>query len=169
MKDLKDIILEASLLGDIEKTLSDMDSGALGKLYPVPNINDFEKWLRNQQVLHWECPKLVQYYINEFTHPSARILFRDNKKPMGMCFVISKNRQISTYLYNTDKQLLELYGVGGVSNTMSEAKKAVIDCIKQILDNPDNLRKLIMFSNKHKKDVNVIEIYDTVSYNEIFK
>lgn len=182
MKNLKDVcninipnslhsLLEASLLGDIEKTLSDMDSSAIAKLYPAPNVNDFKKWLSKQE-LFWECPKLVQYYINDFTHPNVRVLFKDSKKPMGLYFNISRNKHIETGIYNTDKQWLTLSGVGGVSNTMGEAKKAVIDCIKQILDNPDNLRKLIMFANKNtKEDIYTIEVGDTVSvpYNEIFK
>lgn len=51
---------------------------------------------------------------------------------------------------------------------MPDAKRAVLDCIKKILDNPDNISKMLKLSNKHKEEADRIGMYDCVPYNEIF-
>lgn len=155
------------LLDDVEKTLSDMDSGAFAKMYPVPKVKDFGRWA-GKLTLHWNCPELIQQYIHELIHPDLRF-FHGGKDIIGIEFCISDDKHISTYLYDECHEWLELYGVGGwVSNKLPDAKRAVLDCIKKILDNPDNISKMLKLSNKHKEEADRIGMYDCVPYNEIF-
>lgn len=165
MKDIYTIY--EGLLDDVESTLSDMNKSAFAKLYPVPKPKEF-KSLAGYQMLYWECPKLLHQYIHELIHPHMTF-FNDGKDLIGIIFRIEKDKYISTYLYDEAYDSLELYGVGDwVSDKMSDAKKEVLNCIKKILDNPDNLRKMIMLSNKHKEEADRIGIYDCVPYNKIF-
>ena len=165
MKDIYTIY--EGLLDDVESTLSDMDKGAFSKMYPVPKPKDFKSWA-GYQTLYWECPKLLQQYIHELIHPHVTF-FNGGKDLIGIQFHIAKDKYISTYLYDEAHDSLELYGVGDwVSDKFSDARKEVLNCIKKILDNPDNLRKMIMLSNKHNEEANRIGIYDCVPYNKIF-
>ena len=129
MRTLKNI-LEASVLGDIETTLSNTDN-AYEVMYPVPKTKDFFSEGKFQNVV-WQCPELVKKYkhlfnqdaefpaawnIDEATGIILRIRVpseRNCAKTISICFVKSPLLYISssilslpTYSLNNNEQHLK--------------------------------------------------------------
>lgn len=153
---LADNEIKESILSDMEDTLSVSDNKVYKKLYPVPKMRDFYKENPySRTFLDWECPLLIKDFAKIIENVMQK--YHDGFKAeniVGIQFALRKPLTVSLgilfnmYLY--DKNNENRYHIDGLpkivfdkkANTIAEAKKMVIDFVKNIYANPDDLNRL---------------------------
>ena len=164
--------LKESLLGDIEKNVSKSETDILKEMYPVPKVKDFVKMKLSpgSQYIRWECPKIIQQYINilDDSHFNGINTLQRNDI-IGFQITIWSKYEIDVYLYDSRNYRFTLYGIGDCANSMPQAKKDAINFFNDIANKPDNLIKVFNFANKSKHDFDTGRICSNKSYNDILK
>lgn len=124
----------------------------------LPTAKDFErdgKYL----TLYWECQELTSSYEKMMEFPKCThwdVTYSGEK--FGLYFrVLNGEFSMGTYKSGDGYTDLKKFpGIGGiVSGKASDTKKAILDIVKKINDNPKFLEKLIEIGNiSHKSRFN---------------
>jgi hypothetical protein len=154
MKDLR-TLLEASMLSDIETTLSAGDNDVKTVLNgTVPNIKDFHH-ISIWEGVEWECPllikkfakdveKVMQKYNNNYIAENIigmRCMYRE---ALGRAQLI-----FGLYLYDKNGQSFCIRGIGSTTERISpmNAKKLILKFIKYVCDDYDILDTIAEIHN----------------------
>lgn len=164
--------LKESLLADIEDTLSISNPYILE--YPIPSIKDFYRLSNGQYKLEWQCPKIINKYIN------ILITYFQNKKEFswinslfktatGIRCIINRDKTIDTELIDANNSYVYLlFGVGDwVSNSLSESKKECIKFLEYIINNPDCIKTIFEYDIKNRNEVDKYNICDNKTYKKL--
>lgn len=157
------------LLDDVEKTLSDMDSSAFAKMYPVPTIKDFKKGSFSQTNLAWPCKHIIQPYLDKFTHKDNIFKYlRPSEEIIGLWFTISYDNFIEVCLM-TNNMLphLKIPGIGDYCENKPAAKREVIEFCKKLVNNPELMQKVIDFSNKFAVEIERNRVADHIRLKDV--
>lgn len=165
MKDLK-TILEASLLGDIEKTLSE---DPIEKIYKEPSIKDFKRDPLNKYTyLIWPCKHIIQPYIDKLPHSDSFYKFmKPGEKIIGLRFNIHYDNYIEVSLTTDDNTLFNISGVGDNCESKPVAKKEIIEFCKKLIKNPELMQKVIDFSNKFEVEFKRTRVADHIRLKDV--
>lgn len=174
MRTLKNI-LEASVLGDIETSLSNTDN-AYEVMYPVPKTKDFFSEGKFQNVV-WQCPELVKKYkhlfdqnaewpaawkIDDATGIMLRVRVPSERKcakTISICFVNER-----------DWPCARLSGIGGWVDNLATGKKACIAFINELAKNPDKtMKKLAEYYNDGNEQFKKSGKYKQVPITDLLK
>jgi hypothetical protein len=165
MRTLKNI-LESSVLGDIDSTIS---KNAYELVYPAPTVKDFQKnGYTKASYVEWQCPDLIKNYINTIKDNPTNFHF-DRSEVKGLRCNIDKDKTITTSLIGDSGIFIcDLVGVGDwVSNSLPAAKKACIEFLTRISKNPDLMQKVIDCHNKCVDEQYKYGFCDCVTYDKI--
>ena len=158
--------LYEGILQGMDKTLS--NNNAWKKIYPIPKVKDFYQNSDGSMTIKWICPDLIQYYIKDMDDSCFRFVKRDIIT--GIEITIYKDKLIDTFLCNDSWQRIELKGVGDwVSDKLPVAKQKCIEFFKELLNNPDNIKKLIDYDRKCEADLKTKQFCDKKTFDEILK
>ena len=167
MKALK-TILEASILGDIESTLN---KNVYTILYPAPTIKDFKKPVcptdGKTQFVDWQCKDLIQKYIGKISDISSyKNLISD---ATGLrCWVYSDKCISTSIIDKHGYKVLDLDGIGDwVSNNLRDTKKACIEFLEKLSNNPEALEKIFLQYNKNKVELLQYGVCDCINYDKL--
>lgn len=165
MKDLKDI-LEASLLGDIEKTLSE---DPIEKIYKEPSIKDFKRDSLNKYTyLIWPCKHIIQPYIDKLPHSDSFYKYmKPGEKIIGLRFNIHYDNYIEVSLTTDDNTLFNITGVGDNCESKPVAKKEIIEFCKKLIKNPELMQKVVDYANKCAEEVKRYSIADHIRLKDV--
>lgn len=143
------------LLDDVEKTLSDMDSGAFAKMYPVPKVKDFKKGSFSQTNLAWPCKHIIQPYIDKFPNKDDIYKYlRASEEIIGLWFTIYYDNIIEVCLMTNDMlPHLKIPGIGDYCENKPAAKREVIEFCKKLVNTPELMQKVVDFSNKFEAEI----------------
>lgn len=157
------------LLDDVEKTLSDMDSGAFAKLYPVPAIKDFKKGSFKQTNLAWPCKLIIQPYIDKL--PNSNDIYKylgPSKEIIGLWFTIYYDNIIEVCLMTNDMlPHLKIPGIGDYCENKPAAKREVIEFCKKLVNNPELMQKVVDFSNKFEVQLERTRVADHIRLKDV--
>lgn len=158
------------LLDDVEKTLSDMDSGAFAKMYPVPTIKDFKKGSFKQTNLAWPCKLIIQSYLDKFTciQPNIYKYLRPSEEIIGLWFTIYYDNIIEVCLMTNDMlPYLKIYGIGDYCENKPAAKKEIIEFCKKLVKNPELMQNVVDFSNKFVVELERTQVADHIRLKDV--
>ena len=143
------------LLDDVEKTLSDMDSGAFAKIYPVPKVKDFKKSSFSHTNLAWPCKHIIQPYIDKFSNKDDIYKYLGaSEEIIGLWFTIYYDNIIEVCLMTNDMlPHLKIPGIGDYCENKPAAKREVIEFCKKLVNNPELMQKVVDFSNKFEAEI----------------
>ena len=167
MRTLKNI-LEASVLGDIDATIS---KNAYELMYPAPTVKDFKKNEYDKtQYVEWQCPDLIKNYLDGFKDDPSQYHFNGGKSNVtGIRCCIRKDKTIETALIGPGGSwIFGLVGVGDwVSNSLPAAKKACIEFLDKLSKNPELMQKVVDCHNKCVDEQWKYGFCDCVTYDKI--
>lgn len=158
--------LYEGILQGMDRTLS--KSNAWKEIYPIPKIKDFYQNFDGSITVKWICPDLIQYYIKDMD--DSRFKFVKKDIITGIEITIYKDKLIDTFLCNESWQRIELKGVGDwVSDKLPEVKRKCIEFFKALLNNPDNIKKLIDYDRKCEADLKTKQYCDKKTFEQLLK
>jgi len=177
MKDLKNIcninipnslhsLLEASILGDIEKTLSE---DPIEKIYKEPSIKDFKRDSLNRYTyLIWPCKHIIQPYIDKLPHNDIIYKYMDpGEKIIGLRFDIHVDNLIEVSVTTDSNTLLKITGVGDNCENKPVAKKEIIAFCKKLIKNPELMQKVVDYANKCAEEIKRYSIADHIRLKDV--
>lgn len=165
MKDLRKV-LEASLLGDIEKTLSE---NPIEKIYKEPSIKDFKRDPLNRYTyLIWPCKHIIQPYIDKLPHNDIIYKYMNpDEKIIGLRFNIHSDNLIEVSVTTDGNTLLNITGIGDNCESKPAAKKEIIEFCKKLVKNPELMQKVVDYANKCAEEVRRYSIADHIRLKDV--
>lgn len=166
MKDLKDVLLEASILGNIEKTLSE---DPIEKIYKEPSIKDFKRDTLNRYTyLIWPCKHIIEPYIDKLPHNDIIYKYmHPGEKIIGLRFDIHTDNLIEVSVTTDSNTLLKITGVGDNCESKPVAKKEIIEFCKKLVKNPELMQKVVDYANKCAEEVRRYSIADHIRLKDV--
>lgn len=158
------------LLDDVEKTLSDMDSSAFTKMYPIPTIKDFKKGSFKQTNLAWPCKLIIQSYLDKFTYiqPNIYKYLRPSEEIIGLWFTIYYDNIIEVCLMTNDMlPYLKIPGIGDYCENKPAAKREIIEFCKKLVKNPELMQNVVDFSNKFAVELKRTQVADHIRLKDV--
>lgn len=158
--------LKESLLGDMENTLADGDNIMHKSIFgDIPNLKDFKKPNKDNQVLLWYCPGLVQNYVNKYSEfdfddwTGLRFTIKKSLMKGAHCIDLHliglrEGKQFDSYKQPKYYLMHELF----TNTTVSQCKKIVMQMIKAIENNMDLLDEILKCSIDNSNHKSLTEI-----------
>ena len=157
--------LKESLLDNTEKSLA---ANPASIMCPVPKVRDFKKNFFGTNIVTWECPELIQPYINNLeisTHSSY-----DKSKAFGFKVAIVNKYELHFDVMFKDRlDSLELKGFGTDGSSIPTIKKSVIEFFNYVANNPDCIITIFDHANKSKKELNTVGMCNELTFKQVLK
>lgn len=155
--------LKESLLNNPEKSLA---ASPTSIMYPVPKVRDFKKNTLGVNIVIWECPGLIQPYINNLEMDNKY----DKSKVIGFkVAIVNKYELYLDVAFEGSFNTFNLKGFGTDGSSIPTIKKSAIEFLNYIANNPDCVNTIFDHANKSRKKLSTDGMCDELTFKQILK
>lgn len=155
--------LKESLLDNTEKSLA---ANPASIMCPVPKVRDFKKNYFGVNIVIWECPGLIQPYINNLEMGNGY----DKSKVVGFkVAIVNKYELYLDVAFEGSFNTFNLKGFGADGASIPTIKKSAIEFFNYIANNPDCINTIFDHANKSRNKLNNGGLCDELTFKQVLK